>query len=53
METQVVVKATPSIEMPPGAVEGVNKWFNKSYDIVHEKFIKPKIEAKKKEKKGA
>lgn len=52
MKTQVV-KVTPSIEMPPGTVEGINKWFNNNLVIIYEKFVKPKEEAEKKEEKGA
>lgn len=52
METQVV-KVTPSIEMPPGAVEGFNKWFNDNLGMIYERFGKPKEEAEKKEEKGA
>lgn len=52
MKTQVV-KVTPSIEMPPGAVEGINKWFNNSLGMIYENFVKPKEEAEKKEEKGA
>lgn len=52
-DTQVVVKVTPSIEMPLGTLEDLNKWFNKNFDMVYEKFIRPKLEAEKKEEKGA
>ena len=37
METQntrTVVEVTPSIEMPPRAIKGCNKWFNENLDIV-------------------
>lgn len=52
MKTQVV-KVTPSVEMPPGSVEDLNKWFNKNFDMIYEKFVKPKIEVEKKDEKGA
>lgn len=54
METQntrTVVDVTPSIEMPPRAVKGVNKWFNENLDMVYEEIIKPKTEQEK--RKGA
>lgn len=50
-DTKTVVNVTPSIEMPPRAVKGFNKWFNENLDMVYEEIIIPKIEQEK--RKGA